>query len=301
MAARRATNNHPGPRWGAVNVAADAHFGVATYPPGATFGPRQMGEFEFVWMIAGDAEYRVDSQILAAPQGAFVLCQPGTVDEFTWDRRRRTQHGFIHFQIEDGALGLPPRAGWPVVAAASSGELLEPLFRHALGAQRCGDLEMAARAVEMMLIVFVRGTLRSDAIRIDVPPDPVARVLDYLYRSLDKDAAAAITLEDLSEAACVTPEHLCRTFKRVTGRSPMQVVRLARLDRAAMLLTRTNFAVARIAELCGFASQFHFARRFKAAFGAAPTAVRRDVRNGTTPPLPRLIEHYRPPEDQKRA
>src|SRR5436190_7225761 len=34
--------------------------GVAVYPPGATFGPRQLEDFEFVWLLQGTAEWRYD-------------------------------------------------------------------------------------------------------------------------------------------------------------------------------------------------------------------------------------------------
>ena len=81
--------------------------GVATYPPGATFGPRRMRDYEFVWLLAGDAEYRRGSTRVAAPQGSLVLCRPGATDAFRWDAARRTAHGFFHFQI----ASFPPH--WP--------------------------------------------------------------------------------------------------------------------------------------------------------------------------------------------
>jgi len=279
----------------------DPPHGVATYPPGATFGPRQMREYEFVWLISGDAEYIVDGTKHPAPQGAFVLCKPGTTDEFVWDRRRRTQHGFLHFDVDGKKIGLPPRDRWPVVVPPPNGEMLEPLFRYTLSHIRHGDRIAIAVAVELMLRIFVAGGQRNEAFEIETPPDAVSKAIDHLHQALEADASQPITLDDLAAAACVTPEHLCRLFKRATGRSPMMAVRLARLDRASTLLTRTNFSIGQIAELCGFASQFHFARLFRAGYGCTPSALRQNVRSGKTPPVPLLIAHRRPPEDQKQA
>jgi transcriptional regulator GlxA family with amidase domain len=56
-----------------------------------------------------------------------------------------------------------------------------------------------------------------------------------------------------------------------------------------MLLARSNYSVNQIAALCGFASPFHFSRRFTEAYGPAPTAVRAAVASGLTPPVPRLL------------
>ncbi len=69
----------------------------------------------------------------------------------------------------------------------------------------------------------------------------------------------------------------------------MQALRLARLDRAAVLLARSNYNVNEIAALCGFASAFHFSRVFKDAFGQAPRDLKRALQNGATPPVPRLL------------
>jgi AraC-like DNA-binding protein len=107
---------------------------------------------------------------------------------------------------------------------------------------------------------------------------------------LDENSAAEITLSELARAAFVSPEHLCRLFQSATGRSPMQTVRLARLDRALILLARSNYSVAQIAHLNGFASPFHFSRKFKDAFGCAPQQLRAQLQNGATPPTPRLLQ-----------
>lgn len=40
-------------------------WGVAVYPPGATFGPRQLEDFEFVWLLQGTAEWRYDLGVVS--------------------------------------------------------------------------------------------------------------------------------------------------------------------------------------------------------------------------------------------
>src|SRR5262245_32904059 len=101
----------------------------------------------------------------------------------------------------------------------------------------------------------------------------------------DQALVAEISLTELSRVACVTSEHLCRLFKTATNHSPVETVRLARLDRAAVFLSRSNYSVGEIATMCGFASQFHFSRRFKEAFGKAPRQVRADIQAGGAPPM----------------
>lgn len=267
--------------------------GVVAYPPGASFGPRLMHEWEFVWLIEGDAEYRWGDSAVAAPEGSIVLCRPGATDFFQWDQDRRTLHGYFHFQVHEAPAEWPPTDQWSLVRMPAAEDILIPLFRHLLGGQGQWDELQGRLTVAHLLASFVRG----DAAARDAPrtlwPDAVARAWKFLQEHLETHPAAPVCLGDLAAAACVAPEHLCRLFQSATGRSPMETVRLARLDRAASLLARSNYSASEIADFCGFANPFHFSRRFKEAFGQSPTAMRRAIRSGATPPLPRLLELHR--------
>src|SRR5947209_929804 len=90
-------------------------YGVALYPAGATFGPRVMRDYEFVWLIEGDAEYRWGDAVVQAPEGSIVLCRPGATDFFRWDPKRRTRHGYYHFRIQSLPKDWPPEKLWPLV------------------------------------------------------------------------------------------------------------------------------------------------------------------------------------------
>ncbi len=272
-----------------LGITLPVHFGVASYPPGASFGPRPMTDWEFVWLIQGDAHYRWGDREVAAAEGAIVLCRPGATDFFQWDRQRRTRHGFFHF-----GMAQPPVGGWedwPLARqAAEDGDILPSLFRHLLTWLGRGDPEPCLPAISTMLAVFRAGTRPAEHLPPEAWPPAVERACAFLFRRLDEDPAAAITLPEMAGAACVTPEHLCRLFKSSVGHSPAETVRLARLDRAAALLARSNYTITEIAALCGFADPFHFSRLFKSACGLPPREFRRQTQAGAVPALPRLVE-----------
>jgi AraC-like DNA-binding protein len=263
--------------------------GVATYPPGATFGPRTMRDYEFVWIIEGEVEYRWGAQSVAAPSGAIVLCRPGAVDFFRWDPRQRTRHGYFHFNILAAPRHWPPQAQWPLVRLPEEGDVLRPLFRYLLTWAGHGDPEQQQLTMATLLTAFLTGEIASGDVPRETLPEAVERAWAYIHRRLEDEPAAPIGLAELAGVACVTPEHLCRLFTASLGRSPVETVRLARLDRAAVLLARSNYAINEIAALCGFASPFHFSRRFREAFGQSPSALRKAIQAGATPPTPRLL------------
>jgi AraC-like DNA-binding protein len=266
-------------------------FLVATYPAGATFGPRYLRDWEFVWVIEGDAQYRRNDVTVEAPEGSVVLCRPDAMDFFRWDPRRRTRHAFFHFRI-GGTLPAewPLPETWALVRVGSvSEDLLHPLFRHLLAWNGRGDPTQTRLIALSLLSAFVTGQTQAADIPRDAQPDAVARVAAHIAHRLDEDPAAKIILSELAEVACVTPEHLCRLFKAATGRSPVETVRLARLDRALTLLARTNYSVAEVATLCGFENPFHFSRRFTAVYGQSPRTVRRAIAEGRYTPMTRVM------------
>jgi AraC-like DNA-binding protein len=267
--------------------------GVASYPPGATYGARVMRDHEFVWLMEGDAEYQRGDQTVSAPAGSIVLCQPGATDFFRWDPKRSTRHGFFHFDILRLPTVWPTSDTWPLVRLTPEGDILRPMFRHLLTWSAAGDPELCQLTMKHMLTAFVLGQIETREVPRESLPAPVERALAFVETEFEADPAATITLEDLARAGEVTPEHLCRLFSASTGRSPAETVRFARLDRAALLLARSNYSIQEIATLCGFSSPFHFSRRFKEAYGQSPRALRESVREGGSPPMPRLLKFWR--------
>lgn len=266
---------------------------VATYPPGATYGPRVLRDYEFVWIIEGDATYRYGATTLAAPAGAVILCRAGETDFFQFDPHHRTRHGYCHFNISACPTDWPAPANWPVVRPPTADDILRPLFRHLLtwtgkGSALHGELTLAH-----LLTAFVTGEVAVGDVPREVLPDAVTRAQEYIHARLERAPAAELTLSDLARAAGVNREHLCRLFKAATNCSPMATVRLARLDRAAVLLARSNYSIDEIAAMHGFSSPFHFSRRFKEAFGRSPRDLRKALEAGETPPTSRLLQSSR--------
>lgn len=162
-------------------------------------------------------------------------------------------------------------------------DLLEALFRHLLTWAADGAAAQVERTTAHLLAAFVDGQSATNRIPADVAPPAVDQALSYIYARLDREPEAAIRLDDLAAVAGVNRAHLCRIFRATTGRTPLETVRLARLDRAATLLARSNYTVAEIAAACGFASPFHFSRRFKESYGEAPRTLRDRLRAGEVP------------------
>ena len=251
--------------------------GVAVYPPGATFGPRRLPDFEFVWLLQGTAEWRYDQGSIALTPNALLLGRPGIQDAFLWDRRRPTRHAYLHFKLDGELPELPDPARWPLVRILPDDDPLRPLLRYllALGEDRTGRHHQTVQEVlRLLLTLFVAGPL-PDRDRQPSPPH-LDVLLDYVRRAWSPPAPTRrLSLDELAAGACVSAGYLSRLFRHHYGIGPVAAFELLRLARAATLLTRSNLSVAAVADDCGFANPYHFSRRFRRAYGQPPGRYRR--------------------------
>lgn len=100
----------------------------------------------------------------------------------------------------------------------------------------------------------------------------VERALLHLYRHLHE----APSLGELARVTGVSSFHLQREFKRVTGHTPAQRLRLLRLKRASLrLCLEPACPVTELAFDAGYDSPEAFTRAFRRALGQSPSAFRR--------------------------
>lgn len=84
----------------------------------------------------------------------------------------------------------------------------------------------------------------------------------------------APTLEVLASLVAVTRFHLVRVYRAAFGVTPLEDHHRMRMARAADLLARSTMPVGDVALRCGFDAGCSFARAFRQAYGATPTAWR---------------------------
>jgi len=266
------------------------HGGVAEPGRGESLGPRVMQDYEWVWVQSGRPTYWLDGDPHPLHPGSVLLARPGFDERYSWDPKRSTKHAFFHFAVRSLPPDLPPLQRWPVLAGARATEVILPIFQHIierwLGDPTPATLRPPPPQLQRMIFTML-DALTQDAVsapRAAAYPEPVCRALSWVMRTLDEQTDAPIALRNLAAAAHVTEKHLCRTFSASLHATPMAVVRQLRLERALVLLARTNLSVQQVAARCGFASPQHFSRCVHASYGRPPTELRRDMMSHGRPP-----------------
>lgn len=283
--------------WPALEQVRILAAGTKVETPGATFGPRTQFSWEFVWVREGSLRASLDRTAIACGSGSVLLVPPRVVDQYDWGAESPSRHSFVHFDFARPGAPWPEPSNWPRVRQFHAEHAFFALFQHLLDVALSSPLHsarLAAPCVDLMMRMFLVDAKAA----FDAPlvlPRAVEKCLTYAREHLQSSPELPLSLDALAEVSGVSPQHVCRLFKRTLALGPMECVRLLRLERSLTLLERTDLQVQEVARRCGFASAFHYSRAFRDAFGRSPLQYKKAFRQGHIPrghsPVLRALEH----------
>ena len=101
-------------------------------------------------------------------------------------------------------------------------------------------------------------------------PEPlfIVRFKDVVEARLSD---SELSVDDLAAAMNLSRVQLYRKVKAISGSSPIELLRTARLNRGYQLLLQTNKTISEIAYEIGFTAPSYFTRCFKNEFGISPS------------------------------
>ena len=97
------------------------------------------------------------------------------------------------------------------------------------------------------------------------------RVMKEIIGYMEENFNEEITTSDLCKHFGYTVPYFCKKFKGYTGLTPMNYLKIYRMEKAYSLMKKTNFKINEIALNCGFSDANYFTRCFTAHFGFPPT------------------------------
>ncbi|MDR2473627.1 MAG: response regulator, partial [Tannerella sp.] len=89
-----------------------------------------------------------------------------------------------------------------------------------------------------------------------------------------------LSVEELSRHLGMSRTHLYKKLLSITGKTPVEFIRIVRLKRAAQYLRESRMQVAEIAYEVGYNNPKYFARLFRDEFGMLPTVYKKEQEKG---------------------
>lgn len=97
----------------------------------------------------------------------------------------------------------------------------------------------------------------------------IEKAMKYVSDNID---SPKLSVEDLSDYIGMSRVQLYKKIKQITGKTPIEFIRVIRLKRAAQLLRESQLNVSEVAYKTGFNSPKIFSKYFKEEFGILPSA-----------------------------
>ncbi len=250
--------------------------GRQTYPDDHAFAARRNQPYFTLELTYSGTMLRqsgADRHFRPQPNHTLLLTPPGM--HYALCGQRSGEEIWLLFNPRQALLGC---LDWPQgdfgipqlpVGRTPIGRQILQAFEdaHAYMSGRLPRREMQAEnALEHLLLLAEQLSTE-----IQAPADErVGLALDIIHARFDSPLSVA----QLAEQVCLSPSRFAHLFRQQTGTTPMGYLEDVRLERAQLLLLRTDLQIKEIARRVGFADAYYFSTRFRRRLGRPPTAWR---------------------------
>jgi transcriptional regulator GlxA family with amidase domain len=214
-------------------------------------------------------------RVAAVCTGAFALAEAGILDgrraTTHWAYARALQERYPKVKVEEDRIFIIDGPVWTSAGMTAGIDLALAMVEKDLGAD-------VARLVAKKLVVSHRragGQLQHSALlELDAKSDRIQRALVYAKSHLQ----SPLSVDQLAEAANLSPRQFSRAFRAETGQSPAKAVENLRVEAARLMMEQGRHPIDFVARETGFADRERMRRAFLRAFGQPPQVIRRNSR-----------------------
>ncbi len=251
----------------------EVSFGDVTYPPGGRLGPRQQHNLQLVIIHTGQMSVWIDGKRHDASSDSISLLFPGHEERFAFADDTETWHSYAHISFHNFPPALLRRLSplpWslPLSTAVTDLNRLALSYRHAMPVNHAEVLK--SMAMHLLWCYVAEGETHLSHQNHPRSHPGVHHAKIYIQTHL----AEPIQLNQIAEAASISPAHLIRIFQAELSLTPMAYLWQQRVQSGIELLERTGLPVGVIAERCGFQTSYHFSRRVRQQTGLSPREIR---------------------------
>lgn len=259
-----------------VNTNAFDHhtvYDTVMFGAGTTIEPVTTGLIEFAHHSLQTARR------LAAPcTGAFILAESGLLDgrraTTHWLFARQLRERFPSVRVEEDRIFIVDGSVWTSAGMTAGIDLALAMVEKDHG-------QDVARSVARKLVVYHRragGQSQFSALlELDPKSDRIQKSVDYAKANL----RSVLSVEELADAAGLSPRQFSRAFRSETGQSPAKAVENLRVEAARLMMEQGRHSMDVIARETGFDDSDRMRRAFLRTLGQPPQTVRRNAREST--------------------
>lgn len=207
--------------------------------------------------------------------GTFIFAEAGILDgkraTTHWLYGRDLQARYPKVKMEEDRIFLIDGNVWTSAGMTAGIDLALAMAEKDLGAD-------AAHSIAQKLVVHHRraGGQSQHSALLELAPksDRIQNALLFAKKNLH----TALSVEQLAEAAHLSPRQFSRAFRAETGQSPAKAVENLRLETARVMMEQTRHSIDVVAQETGFGDRRRLREAFLRVFGQPPQTIRRNAR-----------------------
>jgi transcriptional regulator GlxA family with amidase domain len=204
--------------------------------------------------------------------GAIALAEAGLLDgrraTTHWCHAASLQRAFPKVKVEEDRIFINDGNIWTAAGMSACVDLALALVEIDLGAE-------VARRVARQLVVYHRraGGQSQFSVMLELQPrtDRIQAALTYAKQNLK----SGLSVEDLANAANLSPRQFSRVFNAETGQSPAKAIESLRVEAARLMMETGRHSIDVVATETGFGDRERMRRAFLRAFGQPPQMIQR--------------------------
>jgi transcriptional regulator GlxA family with amidase domain len=209
--------------------------------------------------------------------GAFMLAEAGLLDgrraTTHWLFARELQRCFPKVRIEEDRIFIIDGPVWTSAGMTAGIDLALGMIEKDYGAA------LAHRVAQNLVVYHRRAggqSQHSNLLAMSAKSDRIQNALTFAQKNL----RTKLTIEQLAEAANLSPRQFSRAFRAETGQTPAKAVENLRVEAARLMLEQSRHSLDVIAVENGFTDRERMRGAFVRAFGQPPQTLRRAARVG---------------------
>ena len=227
---------------------------------------------QLFFCLSGKGTLEVNEKSFPVKEGSFFYLLPDTTHAYYGD----TQPWKITWIAFSGSIALPlltqmPDGQSPIDISPYINKI-ESMSQGIFAALKSDDLPGKAAAsgilYEMLMELYAISHRQKEPVRAE------SKLLKSIEIYIEKNYSEDLTINELAAHAHISPQYLCRLFKKYKRLRPYEYIAMKRIQHAKTLLSDPSLSIAEIARRTGYHDCSYFSLVFRKQELLSPSEFR---------------------------
>lgn len=247
-----------------------------------------LSEYDLIVIENGEIEFLCDNKIFLLGKSSYILALPGQNICISKKATPDTRAWILHFRLSSHTSDNTPQQYsqdnknyivLPKTTQCTESNVLtyinllygEIMYRDYDYKNLLDDLVWHI-LYELQRSYYTNINQENIAADMTVKNSHYIKIVTYLHKYYSKKIQAS----DIERLVDLNYDYINNIFKKISGKTIMESLLSLRMSVATELMCTTDFSIAEIAEMCGFADNHYFSRKFKQYQNMSPSDYRKE-------------------------